>query len=106
MAAWVDVVRFGWGYFISDQCGSFPPMSTERGLTRGKPELLTGRTMRERPAVSSSCSSGVKDSASLLCDFFKTQNILRFLLHLANILHSNQNHLIGNNTTLISISVH
>lgn len=25
MVAWVDVVRFGWGYSISDQCGSFPP---------------------------------------------------------------------------------
>lgn len=48
MVAWVDAVRFGWGYSISDQCGSFPLMSRERGLTRGKPELLTGRTMREK----------------------------------------------------------
>lgn len=60
MVARVDVVRFGWGYSISDQCGSFPLMWRERGLTHRKPELLTGRTMRERAA----CSSSVKDAAS------------------------------------------
>lgn len=49
MVAWVDVLRFGWGYSISDQCGSFPSdLERYGGLTRGKPELLTGRTMRER----------------------------------------------------------
>lgn len=56
MVAWVDVVRFGWGYSISDQCDSFPLMKRKRGLTHSKPELLTGRTMRGRAACASSQS--------------------------------------------------
>lgn len=57
MVAWVDVVRFGWGYSISDQCDSIPLMKRERGLTHSKPELLTGRTMRGRAACSSRIST-------------------------------------------------